>query len=748
MRKVYIPAMQTKRIKTYRPGLLSAIMSPRPEGGKGAIGMMAFFLFLLTLLAAMPLKGGHAASEGPWSDSEQASVRLISAVSGTGQLAGLPLGLEFQMQPGWKIYWRTPGDAGLPPVPHWDGSVNVGDVSMEWPLPHRFSIFGLDTFGYSDEAVFPLTVKPVVEGQAMSLRGTVDYLICAEICVPQTAKVSIDLPSGAAEPTRYAHKINQYKSKVPGEVAPDGLRVEALGVVDGPENPALRVAVSAGAPLDNLDLFVEGPSSSWFGKPEVDKSPDGKTALLNLKVAGVQPDVLRKSMLVLTLTNGDEAIEVMKKPDAVVPLTFSTEMAEGFSGGLLVILAVAFLGGVILNVMPCVLPVLSIKIMSVLSHGGADRKGIRLSFIASAAGIISSFLLLAAVLSALKVGGSSIGWGIQFQQPVFLAGMVAILALFTGNMLGFYEIALPGRIGGRAAEVGHSGSLTGHFLTGALATLLATPCSAPFVGTAVGFALSRGPLEIVLVFLAMGLGLALPFILVAVAPGFVRKLPKPGQWMRYVKLVLAAALIGTAIWLLSVLEAQIGPQSAFTVAVLAVLVLAVLAVRRVEGARLAKYAVPVALLLAVATALAPLRADYSPVPASDNKDKQASDDAIDWIDFDEAGIADMVRDGRTVFVDVTADWCITCQYNKTTVVETDETERLFNTVDMVAMKADWTRPDPVIAKYLAKYGRYGIPFNIVYGPGAPEGIILPELLDRDSLEDAVMKASSKTADLQ
>jgi suppressor for copper-sensitivity B len=394
-------------------------------------------------------------------------------------------------------------------------------------------------------------------------------------------------------------------------------------------------------------------------------------------------------------------------------------------------LLVAVLGGLILNLMPCVLPVLSLKLLGVVGHGGGDGRAVRLSFVAAAAGILASFLVLALGLIALKAAGLAVGWGIQFQQPAFIAGMALIVTAFACNLFGWFEIAGP-RLAFAAAESKAAGhGMLGHFFTGALATLLATPCSAPFLGTAVGFALARGKVEIAAIFLALGLGLALPYLAVAAFPALATRLPRPGRWMLHLRLVLGLGLVATALWLLSVLAAQRGWGAAALAGALLLFMALALALRPrlPEAARgFAPAAVAVLALGAVALPVSlPPGVARSPMEAADGK----------WSVFDEAAIPQLVAEGRVVFVDVTADWCITCQANKKLVLNRGQVAERLGGGGIVSMRADWTRPDPAIARYLAKFERYGIPFNAVYGPKAPGGIPLPELLTSDAVLTAL-----------
>lgn len=678
---------------------------------------------LMAALLLLASAGSALAAAGAWDENEQARVRAIAATGAVGTADRLSAGLEFDLADGWKTYWRSPGDAGLPVTADWSGSENVAAVDFGWPVPHRFSLFGLETFGYGGRVVFPLTITPETPGLPVALRGRVDYLVCEEICIPHSAQVSLELPAGPQTPAREGFLIERFRSQLPSEAS--GLSLESARLV----GESLEVQVASALPLTDPDVLVEAPAGWTFAAPEKTLGADGKTAQLTLTVIeGRRIDApLVGTPVTLTLTDVNRGVEreVILEPPTALPSAVSLVPALPETG-LLTVLGLALLGGLILNLMPCVLPVLSIKLLSAVSHGGRERGAVRLSFLASAAGILFSFMVLAAGAIALQLGGLAVGWGIQFQQPVFLAAMAAVVTLFACNLFGFFEIPLPGWLSG-TAQLGDNHSLGGHFVTGAFATLLATPCSAPFLGTAVGFALSRGPGEILAVFAALGLGLALPYLLIAAAPGLATALPRPGPWMVTLRRLLGLALAGTAVWLLSVVAVQLSLTVAFVLAGLfAVLGLILFARHRGRLALLPTRAGATA-LVAAAIAVAALARDPAPAIA----------EAADWVPLDRQAIARHVADGQVVFVDVTAEWCITCQVNKTLVLDQAEIAGLLGGDGVVAMRGDWTRPDPMIADYLASFGRYGIPFNVVYGPNAPAGVTLPELLSRSAVMEAL-----------
>lgn len=671
-----------------------------------------------------------------WARTDHSAVRLISATNGVGR--ELRLGLEFDLKPGWKTYWRSPGDAGFAARLNWSGSENLDAAELLWPAPERFQLFGLDTFGYAGQIVLPIVARPRAVDQPVSLRLAVEYLVCEQICVPYEAALRLDLAAGTgATPTAHAHLINRFMSRVPGDGSGAGLAIERAEFVAG-VRPELRVSVSGVEPFVGPDLYVEGSSQWSFGKPNVMLADGGRRATLRLPGHAEPGTAPLASELRLTLVDGERAAE-----RTLVPLPAAPDPAASDILGLAAIVGLAVLGGLILNLMPCVLPVLSLKLLSVIGHAGAARRQIRASFLASAAGIIVAFWVLAAFVLTLRASGHAIGWGIQFQQPVFLAAMTLLVTLFAANLWGWFEIALPSWMSHpvqRATDAAHaqgsSGSLTGSFVTGAFATLLATPCSAPFLGTAVGFALSRGAAEIIIVFSALGLGLALPYLAVAMLPGLAARLPRPGRWMLHLRRVLGAALIVTALWLVTVVAAASGLVAASALLALMAALTALLWAGRhlsVGGRWLRPVGVAALSLLAL---LVPLQFQ---LPAA-APGRAAADKTLDWRPFEPEAIGRLTEAGNVVFVDVTADWCITCQVNKAVVVNRGEVARRLTADKIVRMRADWTRPDEGIARYLQSFGRYGIPFNVVYGPGEPEGIPLPEILTAEAVLRALDRA--------
>ncbi|MDC0966983.1 protein-disulfide reductase DsbD family protein [Alphaproteobacteria bacterium] len=695
-------------------------------------------LLLVMLGSAAPL---YAASQsnmatGAWvGDPAYGEVRLVSAVSAMGNLQELPLGLEFRLAPGWKIYWRTPGEAGLPPT--LDLQMANGaplQSQIEWPVPKRFNAFGFDNFGYADAVILPVAVRGHDRGAALQIRGQIEALFCSDICVPLAGVLRLDLADGPAEPSSMAMVIAQFAAKVP--------RIDALSPIKiataWQSGSQLKIGFAATSqPV--TEIFVEGPAGIAFKQPVFAN---------NIAVIDVEGDLktpLAGQTVDLTVIAGDDfttqSITVAK--DAPLAGSFAAGKPMPTDAGAMAqfwtVIGFAFLGGLILNLMPCVLPVLAIKLAAIIEASGQSRGFVRLRFGAGAMGILSSFAILAAGLVALRLAGGQIGWGIQFQSPVFLAIMLLVLGLFTLNMLDRFFLPIPAFLqasfrgdgqntnGQNTNQQARSAILFGDFMAGMLATLLATPCSAPFVGSAVTVALTGDMAQLFAVFMAMGAGLAAPWGLVVLFPALVGFLPRPGHWMVWLKRGLAGLLIATMIWLGWLLQTIQGGPAALLLFVLIGFVLLAILCRQKIG-----------ILLAGAGLFAGLA--FLPAPAI--VAPQAN--GLVWQVWSNDASAAARAEGKLVFVDVTADWCITCKANKALILETAPiAPMLAALVDdgkLVMLKADWTRPDPRIAAFLASHDRFGIPFNIIYGPKAPEGVLLGELLRADMVENALIKA--------
>ena len=712
---------------------------------RGLAKGLAISLIAMGLGATIPNAANAVNSE--WHDTDFASMRFVGAADshrGAASESPFSAGLEFELQNDWKIYWRAPGDAGFPPRIDWSASENLESASFRWPTPIRFSIFGLETLGYKNRVILPIDVVAKDPDRPVGLSGTVDYLACSDICIPVKATLEMTVPPGDGDPSLHAQSIAQFDAQVPDAGTARGLDIQAITLdVTSVEQGTgvLTVVTSANPPLsDATDVFFEGPQGLAYGKPTLQDAENGKGMVLTASLDGLQyiDAPLLGTPITAVVVDGARAIE------ASLPVTEpgTLDASKPTPLSLWPILLLAIMGGLILNLMPCVLPVLSIKLLGVISHGGGDRRRVRFHFLASAAGILTSFLMLAAALVGLKSAGMAIGWGIQFQQPWFLVAMALIVVAFACNMFGFFEFQAPEAVSDAGVAAGQTKGLRGDFLSGMLATLLATPCSAPFLGTAVGFALSAGTFEIFAVFAALGVGLAIPYLLVAAVPGIVTLLPKPGAWMNKLRTVLGFALLATAVWLLWVLMGVVGWLAAVTAAMF---VFALCLLLWVKGRIGKSFGWPGYITIVSAAALSFAAPVFAPAPLASESGQAnaASTDTVAWSAFDLTLVADAVADNKVVLVDVTADWCITCVANKKLVLDRAPVRDALTDSGVLTQQADWTRPDEAIAAYLASFGRYGIPFNVVYGPGAPDGIALPELLTPNAVLEAIETAQGE-----
>lgn len=689
------------------------------------------FLLLLFIFCQYQAFANNATSNTI--ENDHTRLRLLSSSLGVGNTESLTLGLHFTLKPGWKVYWRSPGDAGYPPSIKWEGSENLSHAEMLWPAPVRFSILGTETLGYKDEVIFPISVKLKTPGHPLHAIANVDYLTCNEICVPYSAKLTLNLQSLSASPSSFAHSISRFAARVPRESPAHGFSIDSLKVLGEGEQTQLRITASSKTPFVKPDAFFEGPDILAFGKPKIELQKEGLKAVLTSRTYGFgdlkSPNGIRGLSFGITLIDGKRSAM------ATMGVTQTSEVSSNLT--FMIMLALAIFGGLILNVMPCVLPVLSIKLLSIVGHGGCEKRQVQASFIASALGIVFTFILLAAALIALKSAGMTIGWGIHFQHPWFLIAMTMIITLFACNLWGLFEFHLPHWISGLGENFSHVKGISNHFLTGCFATLLATPCSAPFLGTAVGFALARGAFDIFAIFTALGVGMALPYIIVALLPNLATHLPKPGQWMITLRKAMSFALIGTGIWLLSVLASSTGQKVSLSIGILMMGIPGTLYLAHRHGKiwQIGGSGIAVLGLFAFSIpTLFPQQRSDNHLLVEDSQFKSL------WQPFDVATIPKLVASGKTVFVDVTADWCLTCQVNKTFVISKDDILNRLGAENVVAMQADWTLPDDAIAAYLSSFGRYGIPFNAVYGNSAPNGLALPELLSHDVIVKALNQA--------
>lgn len=653
------------------------------------------------------------AADSGWLVSPQndhAKVRLRAEPSTGGETRML---LAVQLQDGWKTYWRSPGEGGIAPTIAWDLPLDA--VKWHWPVPQRFDVSGISTQGYHQQVMLPIVISGPLPKR---VSGTLTLSTCSNVCILTDYPFSLDLssPISAENQQQFVHDFAQAMGQVPianaltkqiqvgygnGEVQILALREE------GWQQPALFFDT-----LDDVDL----------GKPIV--SVQGNQ--LSVRVAatdgwGEGTADLRGKPLTMVISDAGLAQETTLNIGSALRLPASSTTFWSW-------IFMALAGGLILNLMPCVLPVLAMKLGSILQTEQQTRRQVRWQFLASAAGIISSFWLLALLMTALRLGNHALGWGIQFQSPWFIGFMVLVTALFTANLLGLFDIQLSSSLNSRIAapRIEKSGArgMAGHFGQGALATLLATPCSAPFLGTAVAFALAAPLPALWGIFTALGVGMSLPWLAVAAWPTLALCLPRPGRWMSHLRIAMGGLMLASSLWLLTLMISHIGLLAVIITAGVLLLAL-LLAIGWRYGARVAIIVSLISVLIIGALLLTgSLTANLWRQPLHDN---------IPWQPLTESAIKQALREHKRVFVDVTADWCVTCKVNKIHVLMRDDVQQALQAPDVVALRGDWTRPSAAITQFLRERGTVAIPFNQIYGPQQPQGVVLSPLLDRDVL---------------
>ena len=635
--------------------------------------------------------------------------------------------LQVELDDDWKTYWRSPGEGGVAPSISWENSVNLQSVEWHWPYPQQFNLLGIHTLGYKSATVIPMTLHIKDFNQPVNLDADLTLSSCTTICVLTDYPFSLTFVPSELEVSEsamftHAQAISQVPKSSP--------LIEQQNAIWDPNSNQLQVTLTKPLGWNSPELIVDSLNeaisdySYQLKSVEVDGSKlvalfDVSTWLGEIDLSGQSVDV--------TVKDNDFVAE---QSTSVSTGAIST-VSGGFS--LIEMVGFALLGGLILNVMPCVLPVLGMKLSGVIHAQGLERSKVRLQFIASSAGIITSFWLLAAFLLILKMSGNAIGWGIQFQSPWFIGFMVAVTALFGANMLGLFEFRLSANTNTWLASKGDD-SYAGHYFQGMFATLLATPCSAPFLGTAVAFALAASALEMILIFTALALGMALPWLVVATFPGVAAYLPKPGAWMNKVKLLFGAMMLITSVWLLYLLTNHLPPFWVVVIAV-AILVALLTKTKRVYGDKALVISGGASLILLVGALVGgSVTAKHWSTPLPED---------LAWRPLSDEIITNSVAQGKTVFVNVTADWCVTCKANKIGVILQDPVYSALNHSKVVPVQGDWTHPDGAVTDYLRANGRFGVPFNIVYGPSAPQGIALPVILTSDMVMSALEQASGE-----
>ena len=654
------------------------------------------------------------------------------------------IGLMLTMEPQWHTYWQYPGDSGLPTKVKWKLPEGWKVGEPVWPLPSRIIVPPLVNFGYHGETMilFPIAVPANASGTPR-IDADVSWLVCKEECVPGKASVSLNLKLSAAEPAKGSVYVafQQIKAETPKQL-PQGafqeLKVDPKRVglkldddpswIDGRKLdlfPLESQSVKGDAPPT-----VEGKGAEttlWMDKATPFKNTAASfRALLVLEKHGKKEAFLVDVPMSSAAAGVGAATAVSPDGNAPVPSPPAPKAPPAAKSEVLLSALFAFLGGILLNLMPCVFPVLGIKVMALVSQGAGDRWHAPKHGKVYTLGVLVSFWALTAVLLGLRQAGQAVGWGFQLQSPAFVMVLVFLFTLISANLMGAFEFG--GRWVGMGSGLANRDGYAGSFFTGILAVIVATPCTAPFMGTAIGVVLGQPAWVVFVVFTFLALGLALPFLVLAYQPRLLRMLPKPGGWMETLKEFFAFPMAATVLWLIWVLGQQKGLNAAVGTG-LSVLVLCsgFWAWHRFNGR--AGHFVGLALFIA-SFGSASLVLTMPAVPAI----ARALDG--DWGIYTPEALAKARGEGKPVFVDFTAAWCLTCQVNKRTVLESESMAAFFREKGVVLLLADWTNYDANITAALEAQGRIGVPLYLVYTPGADQAKVLPQILTDRTVREA------------
>lgn len=654
---------------------------------------------MIALLGLFLLAAPTRAMESIAVRSDRVTATLISDTDAV--VPGIPLrvGLRLRIAPGWHTYWKNPGDAGAAPeltltLP---SGAKAGDI--EWPTPARLPEGPVMTYSYSNEVVLPVIVTPGPGG--LDIQASASWLVCERICVPEEGTFHLQLPAGAAGRSAEAPWFDAASARVP-RPSPFEARIAPDGVLS----------------LIGAGLSPTTVKDAWFFPSQW--GPVEQAALQSVRVtegrvdvalrpgSGFKPETQLDGTMVLRDPGGQESfLQLTANPGAAAVET-QLWQAIGF----------ALLGGLILNLMPCVFPVLAMKAVAITRLSGQGHSAVRAHALSYSAGVLVAFAALGGMLLAVRASGTAVGWGFQFQSPIFVASLAFVLFAVGLNLSGVFDVGgrVTGAGQGLTAQQGHAGS----FFTGLLAVIVATPCTAPFMGAALAAALAAPVMDTMLVFLAMGLGLAAPYGLLAAVPAAARLLPRPGPWMNILKGVLAFPMYGASAWLVWVVSLQAGPSGVLAVAAGLVLIgfaAWTLGLAQASGRRFG-YAVS-AIAAAASIAVLP---GLSIAP-------NATAAVTEGIEpFTPGRLAELRGQGRPVFVNMTASWCVTCLVNERIALKPSAVRQAFVERNVAYLKGDWTRGDPAVTIFLREYARDGVPLYVLYPAGAGAPSVLPQIL--------------------
>jgi thiol:disulfide interchange protein DsbD len=671
--------------------------------------------------------------------------------------------LHLKMDEGWHTYWKNPGDSGKATKIVWDlpPGVTVGEI--HWPVPEKLELDGLFTYVFNDEAtlIIPLTIGADAAAGTVAIKGKATWLECEKSCIPGSAKLEATLTIGTDEkPSENLARIKEWQEMIPK--ASDEIKLTAQW--DGPASAEERPIVFALNKGSGTWDFYNYPVEDFDLSPKTEALPAADGKVYFRKVAKKTGGDWPKELTGLALISGDpkSARVVTVALDQAGPAVAATASSKTGSTqpnaqapsetpvpGLGVILALAFIGGLILNIMPCVLPVIALKILGFVRQANEDPRRVRQLGLVYALGVIASFLGLAAFVILIKQAGRAASWGMQFQNPQFLVFITVLVTLVAMNLFGVFEVTLSGKAldaaGGLASREGSSGA----FFNGVLATVLATPCTAPFLGAALGFAFASSAAVILAVFLTVGLGLAAPYVVLCWFPAWLKKLPKPGAWMEKFKIGMGFPMLATAIWLFSLAAQKFGKSGALYLGLFLVMlgfaawVFGEFVQRGSKRRGLAGGLVIVLVGFAFVYCLENQLNWRHPARVASSGNVAIEPGGIAWQTWSPEAVQSARAQGKAAIVDFTADWCLTCQVNKKTSIEIPSVREKIKMLGVVPFLADNTDENPAITAELARYKRAGVPLVVVF-PSDPNAapIVLPEVLRPGLVLEALDKATS------
>ena len=692
---------------------------------------------LSLLLALAPVLGGAASTSVV--TTPQVRAELV-AHAPEGVVAGKPLwlGLKIEHQPHWHTYWKNPGDSGLPTTLQWTLPTGVTASDIQWPTPGRLPIGPLMNYGFEGTLLLPVivTVPAGFKDNTLQVKLRADWLVCKDVCIPEGGDFTLQVPAQAATGGHAALFANARAAqpqpvagaKATAAVVGQELVVQVSGLPANWQGKALGFLPETPGVINNAAL----PATSWSDgnwiarialDPQRSESPSAMPAVLTSagQVAGLQVQV-----------NVTTAWPKPAAPPAPLPSLGDASISPAIADiGWAWALLLALLGGMLLNLMPCVFPVLSLKVMGFAAHAD-DRRRLLAGGLAYTAGVVLSFVALAALLLALLAGGEQLGWGFQLQSPLVVAALAALFTLIGLNLAGVFEMASVLPSAWASARARHP--MVDSFLTGVLAVAVASPCTAPFMGASLGAALGLPTAQALAVFVALGLGMALPYLLASAWPAVARLMPRPGVWMLHFKTLMAFPMFATVVWLAWVLGVQVGVDGVATLlAVLLALSFLAWALGSPALGQRARGGFGFVGLLLTAAALAwAVPGWQQATAAAENPNSggpavgEAASDS--WQHWSPERVAQARASGQTVFVDFTAAWCVSCQFNKRTTLASKEVKAAFQAGRVLLLRADWTRRDAAITAELTRMGRSGVPVYAVYTPGATGPQLLSEIL--------------------